>query len=194
MKGPFRDRSYGGHAVDPLLPGVQLDQIGQALASCYDNLVAEGIPDHLAALVKRVDRADRDAPPTAPESGGRIALVVEDEQETRDLAESVLEETDLRVVGCASAEKALSFLQDHGGDVALVFADIRLAGAMDGVQLARAIATLWPCTRLIVTSGVEPEPGEALPEGAVFIPKPWRAFDVLVEAERATRDPAPPIA
>lgn len=193
MKGPFRDRSYGRGTVDPLLPGMQLDQIGQALASCYDNLVAEGIPDHLAALVKRVDRADREPRPKAPPPDARIALVVEDEQETRDLAESVLEETELRVVGCASAEKALAFLQENGGDVALVFADIRLAGDMDGVQLARAIATLWPCTRLIVTSGVEPEPGEALPEGAVFIPKPWRAFDVLVEAERATRDPAPPV-
>ena len=67
------------------------------------------------------------------------------------------------------------------------------AGAMDGLQLARAIATLWPRTRLVVTSGVEPEHGAALPEGAVFIPKPWRAFDVLVEAERAARDPSPPV-
>ena len=190
MKGPFRDRSQGGRADDPLLPGMQLDQIGQALASCYDNLVAEGIPDHLAALVRRVDRADREA---AGRPDPRIALVVEDEPETRDLAESVLEETEMRVVGCASAEKALDFLQENGGAVALVFADIRLAGAMDGLQLARAVATLWPRTRLVVTSGVEPEAGTALPEGAVFIPKPWRAFDVLVEAERAARDPAPPV-
>lgn len=198
MKGPFRDQSYTGRIDDPLLPGMKLDQIGQALASCYDNLVAEGLPDELAALVRRVDRAERDARARehgrarAPDS--RIALVVEDEDETRDLAESVLEETDLRVVGCTSAEQALAYLQEHGGEVALVFADIRLAGDMDGVQLARAVATLWPCTRLVVTSGVDPEPGETLPEGAVFIPKPWRAFDVLVEAERATRDRTPPVA
>lgn len=194
MKGPFRDQSYTSRIDDPLLPGMKLDQIGQALASCYDNLVAEGLPDELAALVRRVDRAEREARAKQPAPGARIALVVEDEDETRELAESVLEETDLHVVGCASAEQALTYLQEHGGEVALVFADIRLAGDMDGVQLARAIATLWPCTRLVVTSGVDPEPGEALPEGAVFIPKPWRAFDVLVEAERASRDRAPPIA
>ncbi|MFC7664727.1 response regulator [Methylorubrum suomiense] len=172
---------------------MKLDQIGQALASCYDNLVAEGLPDHLAALVRRVDRAERAAHAKDRAPSSRVALVVEDEQETRDLAESVLEETDLRVVGCDNAEKALSYLQDHGGDVALVFADIRLAGAMDGMQLARAIATLWPCTRLVVTSGVDLDPGDDLPEGAVFIPKPWRAFDVLKEADRATRDPTPPV-
>lgn len=198
MKGPFRDRPYGGGIDDPLLPGMKLDQIGQALASCYDNLVAEGLPDELAALVRRVDRAEREARAEAQDRrrapGARIALVVEDEDDTRHLAESVLEETELRVVGCASAEKALAFLQEHGGEVALVFADIRLAGDMDGVQLARAIATLWPCTRLVVTSGVGPEPGESLPDGAVFIPKPWRAFDVLAEADRATRDRTPPVA
>ncbi|KQT45438.1 response regulator receiver protein [Methylobacterium sp. Leaf456] len=177
---------------------MKLDQIGQALASCYDSLVAEGLPDELAALVRRVDRAEREARAKGqdkqPAPGSRIALVVEDEDETRELAESVLDETDLHVVSCASAEQALSYLQEHGGEVALVFADIRLAGDMDGVQLARAIATLWPCTRLVVTSGVDPEPGEALPEGAVFIPKPWRAFDVLAEAERASRDRVPPVA
>ncbi|WP_438346751.1 response regulator [Methylorubrum populi] len=172
---------------------MKLDQIGQALASCYDNLVAEGIPDHLAALVRRVDHAERTMPAKADGPEARIVLVVEDERNTRELAESVLEETEMRVIGCDSAERALSVLQERGGDVALVFADIRLAGAMDGLQLARAIATLWPRTRLVVTSGVEPEPGVALPEGAVFIPKPWRAFDVLVEAERAARDPSPPV-
>jgi CheY-like chemotaxis protein len=193
LKGPFRDRPYEGRGDDPLLPGMKLDQIGQALASCYDNLVAEGLPDHLAALVRRVDRAERAAHAKDRAPTSRVALVVEDEQETRDLAESVLEETDLRVIGCDNAEKALSYLQEHGGDVALVFADIRLAGAMDGMQLARAIATLWPCTRLVVTSGVDLDPGDDLPEGAVFIPKPWRAFDVLKEADRATRDPTPPV-
>lgn len=172
---------------------MQLDQIGEALAACYDNLIAEGIPDHLAALIRRVDPAHPPASEPDARMDRRVALVVEDDEATRDLAESVLEETDLRVVGCDSAEQALRFLQEKGGDVALVFADIRLAGAMDGLQLARAIATLWPCTRLVVTSGVAPEPGMNLPEGAVFIPKPWRALDVLVEAERAARDPSSPV-
>lgn len=172
---------------------MKLDQIGQALASCYDNLVAEGLPDHLAALVRRVDLAERSRSGKAERPDAPIAVVVEDERDTRELAESVLEETEMRVIGCDSAEHALGILRERGGEVALVFADIRLAGAMDGLQLARAIATLWPRTRLVVTSGVEPEPGVSLSEGAVFIPKPWRALDVLVEAERAARDPWPPV-
>ena len=47
-------------------------------------------------------------------------------------------------------------------------------------------------SRLVVTSGhVIRRPD--LPPDAVFIAKPWRPMDVLVEAERAAREPAPPI-
>ena len=161
-----------------------LDQIGQALASAYDDLVAEGVPDHLAGLVRRV----RQTGSTGTVKSGRLALVVEDEPEIRALAETILDETELDVVGCDSAERALQVLRERGGDVVLVFADIRLAGAMDGVQLANAVATLWPKARLIVTSGVSPERSGEIPDDAVFIPKPWRALDVLLEAERASGD------
>ncbi|MCJ2086502.1 response regulator [Methylobacterium sp. E-005] len=185
--------------TDTLTPGVPLDQIGRTLASFYDNLVSEGVPEHLAALVRRVRQTETEKPAqvetgatSARAAHRRVALVVEDDPEIRALAETLLEETELDVVGCDSAEAALSVLQARGGEVALVFADVRLAGQMDGLQLARAVATLWPRARLVVTSGrglSRPD----LPREAVFIAKPWRPFDVLVEAERAAADPPPPI-
>ncbi len=185
--------------TETLSPGIPLDQIGRTLASVYDSLVTEGVPEHLAALVRRVRQTDDDAPAhRRPETAAaaatrpQVALVVEDDPEIRALAETLLEETELDVIGCDSAEAALSVLQARGGDVALVFADIRLAGRMDGLQLARAVATLWPRARLVVTSGHD-LPRPELPPEAVFIPKPWRPLDVLVEAERATTEPAPPV-
>ncbi|MCJ2059163.1 response regulator [Methylobacterium sp. J-048] len=186
--------------TDTLSPSsIPLDQIGQTLASIYDDLVSEGVPEHLAALVRRVRQSEiepaapREASPLAADGpASRLALVVEDDPEVRALAETLLEETELDVIGCDSAEAALAVLQARGGDVALVFADVRLAGAMDGLQLARAVATLWPRARLVVTSGHGIRRPD-LPSEAVFIAKPWRPFDVLVEAERATTDPAPPV-
>ncbi|GMA79143.1 hypothetical protein GCM10025880_55600 [Methylorubrum aminovorans] len=114
MNDSFRDRSHRGFSDDPLLPGMKLDQIGQALASCYDNLVAEGLPDHLAALVRRVDLAERSRSGKAERPDAPIAVVVEDERDTRELAESVLEETEMRVIGCDSAENALGILRERG--------------------------------------------------------------------------------
>ena len=182
--------------VDTLSPEIPLDRIGETLASFYDSLVSEGVPEHLAALVRKVRQSEvaADQPPAKPVArAARLALVVEDNDHVRSLAEALLEETELSVIGCDSAEAALSVLQARGGDVALVFADVRLAGEMDGLQLAHAVATLWPRARLVITSGHcvgRPD----IPPEAVFIQKPWRAFDVLVEAERAVGEPAPPIA
>jgi DNA-binding NtrC family response regulator len=123
----------------------------------------------------------------------QLALIVEDDQDVRDLAAALLEETPLDVVEVESAEAALECLQERGGEIAMMFADVRLPGPMDGVQLARAACKLWPTVRVVLTSG-DPGAGLAdLPEGVTFMPKPWRGLDVLVQAEKAIHDPQPPV-
>jgi CheY-like chemotaxis protein len=114
----------------------------------------------------------------------RIALLVEDDPDVRSLAATLIEETDLDVVEEDSAEAALAFLKANARSVALLFADIRLR-RMDGVELARIVKRDWPWIRVLVTSG---NPGDRLgdlPRGAKYMQKPWRALDVLIEAERA---------
>ncbi len=118
------------------------------------------------------------------DSHAPIALVVEDDAAVRELATAVLEETDLGVIACESAEDALSVLERDDVTVALLFADVRLPGAMDGVTLAKAVGRRWPDVRVVVTSGATRD--ATLPDRAVFMQKPWRALDVLVQAERAT--------
>jgi len=122
-----------------------------------------------------------------------VALIVEDDPDLRDLAAALLEETDLDVVEVESADAALAYLQERGGEVAMMFADVRLPGEMDGVQLAKAACTLWPTIRIVLTSG---DPGAVsgdLPDGVTFMPRPWRGLDVLVEAEKAVREPQAPV-
>jgi CheY-like chemotaxis protein len=115
----------------------------------------------------------------------QYALVVEDDADVRSLAAAMLEETELEVVEVESAEEALAFLERHGPAVALIFADVWLSGAIDGVELARTVKRRWPSVRVLVTSG---DPGERLrdlPRDAAFVRKPWRALDILVAAEKA---------
>ncbi len=122
-----------------------------------------------------------------------LALIVEDDPDVRALAGALLEETPLEVVEVESAEAALDCLQERGGEVAMMFADVRLPGEMDGVQLARASCTLWPTIRVVLTSGDPGTQSDDLPECVTFMPKPWRGLDVLVQAERAIHDPQPPV-
>lgn len=106
-----------------------------------------------------------------------IALVVEDDQDQRDLVTVLLEEVDLRVVSCGTAEAAFAVMEHEGDDVVLLFADVQLSGMRTGLDLADEVARHWPETTVIVTSGA-PLP-DALPPGTTYLPKPWRALDVL---------------
>ncbi|TMI98729.1 MAG: response regulator [Alphaproteobacteria bacterium] len=112
-----------------------------------------------------------------------LALIVEDDADLRELGAALLEETDLRVIECENAEQAMAVLAREGDNVALVFADIRLPGLLDGVDLAKRIKAVWPHISIVVTSGYGPE--QPLPQNVIYLPKPWLALDVLVQAERA---------
>jgi CheY-like chemotaxis protein len=114
-----------------------------------------------------------------------IALIVEDDPDVRELAAALLEETDLRVLECENAEQAIAILAREGEDVALVFSDIRLPG-LDGVDLARQIKAVWPHVSIVVTSGYSERRPDTLPENVVYMPKPWLALDVLMQADRAS--------
>jgi CheY-like chemotaxis protein len=118
----------------------------------------------------------------------RVALIVEDEPELRELAAALLEETDLDVVETSSAEEALDYLRKHGEEVAFLFADVRLPCLMNGVDLARTVRFKWPWIRTVLTSGVPLDDGSNdVLRDVRFMPKPWRALEVLMEAERATQ-------
>ena len=112
-----------------------------------------------------------------------IALIVEDDEMQRSLVATLLEESEIGVIECGTAEEALRVIGRIGGSLSLMFADVRLPGPVDGVELARIARRRHPDLCVILTSG-SALPGE-LPEGARFMPKPWLALDLLREAERA---------
>jgi two-component system, cell cycle response regulator CpdR len=108
------------------------------------------------------------------------ALVVEDDQIQRSMIAMLLEETDIQVIQCESAEAAELVLERVGGCLCMMFTDVNLAGTMTGAELARKARQRFPDLKVIVTSGRNPPD---LPEGTMFMPKPWRALDVVREAE-----------
>jgi DNA-binding NtrC family response regulator len=104
----------------------------------------------------------------------RAVLIVEDDAELRGLTAALLEDGELDTIECESAEAALAIMLIGGRDVAMIFADIRLPGVMDGVDLAREVKMRWPRLTVILTSGHPRERFGALPLGVDYMPKPWR--------------------
>jgi CheY-like chemotaxis protein len=93
-------------------------------------------------------------------------LIVEDDAELRWLTATLLEESEFDAIECESAEAALAVMLMRGQDVNMIFADIRLPGVMDGIDLACEVKMRWPHLIIVLTSG---NPGERLEH----MP-PWR--------------------
>ena len=110
------------------------------------------------------------------------ALVVEDDANQRELVSALLEECDMAVIQCESAESAEVVLERVGGNLSMIFADVNLAGAMTGTELAVIAKSRFPNLTVILTSGSN---APVLPAGAMFMQKPWLALDILREAERS---------
>jgi CheY-like chemotaxis protein len=115
----------------------------------------------------------------------RTVLIVEDDAELCSLTATLLEEGELDTIECESAEAALATMLLHEHDVAMIFADVRLSGVMDGVDLAREAKMRWPHLTVVLTSGNPGERVNPLPPGVDYMPKPWRPLNVLMAAERA---------
>ena len=110
------------------------------------------------------------------------ALIVEDDPMQREMIGLLLEESDFDVIECESAEAAELVLQRTGDSLVLMMTDVRLAGHMNGVELAYVARKYNPGLGVIVTSG-KPLP-QALPDGVQFWSKPWAPLDVIREAEK----------
>jgi CheY-like chemotaxis protein len=92
-------------------------------------------------------------------------LVVEDNSDVRSVAVSLLEELGYRAVEAESAAAGLDLLE-RGQRVDLVFTDVVLPGAIDGLALAQKISVDRPGLPIVLTTGfarsLDADPGYAV--------------------------------
>lgn len=112
-----------------------------------------------------------------------MALVVEDDENQRDMVAMLLEECEMGVIRCDSAETAIAVLDRVGPLLSMLYTDVSLAGKIDGIELARIARENYPDIHVVVASGYALT--RDLPERALFMPKPWLPLDLLREAERS---------
>ena len=115
----------------------------------------------------------------------RAVLIVEDDAELRSLVAALLEDEQVDIIECETAEAALATMLIDGRKVGMIFADVRLRGVMDGIDLAREVKMRWPLLPVILTSGLPRERVGNLPPGVGYMPKPWQPLNVLIAAEQA---------
>jgi len=114
-------------------------------------------------------------------------LVVEDNDDVRELAESVLGMAGHAVLAAASGEQALALLRE-GARVDLLFTDVIMPGGMNGLQLVDEARRLRPRLPVLVTTGYMDElPGQGREHGQRLniLAKPYKHGDLLERVEAA---------
>jgi DNA-binding NtrC family response regulator len=111
-----------------------------------------------------------------------LALVVEQDANSREHATILLKETGLDVITCGSGTAAVAVLQRCGSDVAMLLTGSTLQGSMDGKRLAKVVRKLWPRVHLVVGSGTPERCREHLPEETSCIRRPWLPLDIIIQA------------
>lgn len=129
---------------------------------------------------------------TSPDS--LCALVVDDDALILMDASYILEDAGFHVLDAMNVVDAMAVLEQHHGEVHLLFTDVHMPGDLDGFALARRTSERWPHIAIVVASGeANPKPGD-LPDGATFIAKPFSAevvYDHVSETMPREKHPAP---
>ena len=112
--------------------------------------------------------------PPATQAGAmdeEVVLVVEDEPQVREIAIECLQSLGYKTLSAADAEAALTILRRRCR-IDLLFSDIVMPGALNGVQLAREALSLRPGLKVLLTSGYNSVPGTAW-EDIPVLEKPY---------------------
>ncbi len=112
-------------------------------------------------------------------------LLVEDDDEVARMAREMLEQLGYEVVRSANASDALGVIA-AGPQIDIVFSDIMMPGAMDGVALARELKFRLPQLPVVLTSGHPAAFGQEIEHnGLRVLAKPYRLDELRVTLAQA---------
>ena len=111
-----------------------------------------------------------------------LVLLIEDEPKIRRFLRAGFEINGFSVLEAENAAAALRVLEALH-DVRLLFADIQMPGALNGMDLAREVHARWPNVLLVVASGPTRLSRAEITDDGRFIGKPYGAAELLTEVD-----------
>jgi len=117
-------------------------------------------------------------------------LVVEDNDDVRELAVTVLGIAGYRVLSAASGEQALAMLED-GAEVGMLFTDVIMPGGMNGLELIDRVRKLHPELPALVTTGYMDDLPDRGGSGELkILAKPYRHETLLEQVQLTLKNAA----
>lgn len=131
------------------------------------------------------------------ESSARpTVLVVDDEEDLRDIMRRMLERRGFDTLVAGDSEQAIAACRDHPGDIDVLVTDLGLPGASGG-DLSRTACALRPDMGVVYVSGLPKDIAVTkglIAEDALLVKKPFTS-ELLIEALRVViaQRAAPPV-
>jgi PAS domain S-box-containing protein len=120
--------------------------------------------------------------------GQGTVLVVEDDDDVREIASSMLRDLGYMVFEADRGKKALTLL-DSGAPIDLVFTDVIMPGEVGGIELAREIKAHYKHIPVLLTSGYTAQRFQTddMDEGLQILRKPYNRVDLSLAVKSAIR-------
>ncbi|HEX6406975.1 MAG TPA: ATP-binding protein [Gemmatimonadales bacterium] len=131
-------------------------------------------------------KATKQEKPSAARSewrGEGTILVVEDEEEVREVAERILQDFGFQTIPAVDGREALDIMENKGSGMTAVLMDLSMP-RMGGQETLRQLRQSWPGLPVIMMSGyteesVGPQFSDAGPGVTAFLQKPFFAEDLI---------------
>jgi PAS domain S-box-containing protein len=201
--GPTMDREAFERLLDPMVipPGGAVSPgdapAAQAIVRQSGGYLAlDREPDMAAAFTLYLPRLEASGERSAakPESlsGTETILLVEDEEQVRELARRVLEREGYTVLAATDAESATALADRHAGHIHLLITDVLLP-RVSGRELAARLGIHRPAIKVLYVSGTAEGSlarHRMLEPGTTFLEKPFSLDRLLRSVRRALGVPA----
>jgi two-component system NtrC family sensor kinase len=161
----------------------QSNGTARVMSSGEGTTVAIYLPRAVGAVVSPADALREEE----RKGGAERILLVEDNQDVQEVTAAFLEELGYQVSLARNADAALERLASEK-DIRLVFSDIVMPGAMNGIALARRVRSTYPHIAVLLTTGYAPQQ-DLIDNTLAVLRKPYR-LATLSSAVRDTLDRA----
>jgi two-component system, cell cycle sensor histidine kinase and response regulator CckA len=197
--GTGMDRETLQHVFDPFFTTKEVDKgTGLGLASVFGIVKAhdgyiicysepgQGTAFKIywpAAEPGKIEPGEIHTEQSVLQDGTETILLVDDDEQIRELTSEVLEDSGYQVIIASSGEQALEVFRKKYRDIDLVLMDLNMPG-MGGSRCTREMITLDPSVRVLVASGYSANVHgrDVLEFGAEdFISKPYQMRELLAK-------------
>lgn len=132
---------------------------------------------YLPAVHTAADAPDSATSLPHPTGSGELVLLVDDEENIRQMASATLEKFGYRTLTAADGAEALALYVQHAAAIRVVITDLAMPG-VDGAATIRTLRKITPGLPIIAASGLPPADLKTLNVNA-FLTKPFTAAQLL---------------